>query len=65
MNIYTIIGGVNGAGKSSLSGVLSAVNTDSGIIIDADRITAENDSDRISGKTPEWIKELAEYLDRM
>ena len=49
MNIYTIIGGVNGTGKSSLSGVLSAVNTDLGIIIEADRITAENGGDRIKG----------------
>lgn len=49
MNIYTIIGGVNGAGKSSLSGVLSAENTDLGIIIDADKITAENGGDHIKG----------------
>lgn len=49
MKIYTIIGGVNGVGKSSLSGVLSAESTDLGIIIDADRITAENGGDRIKG----------------
>lgn len=49
MRIYTIIGGVNGAGKSSLSGVLSAENTDLGIIIDADKITAEIGGDRIKG----------------
>lgn len=36
MNIFTIIGGVNGAGKSSLSGVLSAENSDLGIIIDTE-----------------------------
>ena len=49
MKIYTIIGGVNGVGKSSLSGVLSAENTDLGIIIDTDKITAEIGGNRIKG----------------
>lgn len=49
MNIYTIIGGVNGAGKSSLSGVLSAESTELGIIIDTDKLTAANGGDRIKG----------------
>ena len=49
MRIYTIIGGVNGVGKSSLSGVLSAESSDLGIIIDTDRITAELGGDRIKG----------------
>ena len=49
MKIYTIIGGVNGVGKSSLSGVLSAENSDLGIIIDTDKITAENGGGRIKG----------------
>lgn len=49
MKIYTIIGGVNGVGKSSLSGVLSAESTDLGIIIDTDKITSELDGDRIKG----------------
>ena len=49
MKLYTIIGGVNGVGKSSLSGVLSAENLDLGIIIDTDKITAELGVDRISG----------------
>lgn len=49
MKIYTIIGGVNGVGKSSLSGVLSAEKTDLGIIIDTDKLTAELDGDRIKG----------------
>lgn len=49
MRIYTIIGGVNGVGKSSLSGVLSAENTDLGIIIDTDKITAEIGGNRIKG----------------
>lgn len=49
MKIYTIIGGVNGVGKSSLSGVLSAENTDLGIIIDTDKLTAGLGGDRIKG----------------
>lgn len=49
MKIYTIIGGVNGVGKSSLSGVLSAENYDLGIIIDADKIASEHNNDRIKG----------------
>ena len=49
MKLYTIIGGVNGVGKSSLSGVLSAESLDLGIIIDTDKITAELGVDRISG----------------
>ncbi len=49
MKIYTIIGGVNGVGKSSLSGVLSAESPDLGIIIDTDKITAEHGGDRIIG----------------
>ncbi len=49
MKIYTIIGGVNGVGKSSLSGVLSAESSDLGIIIDTDKLTAEQGGDRIKG----------------
>ncbi len=40
MKIYTIIGGVNGVGKSSLTGVLSAESNDLGIIVDTE--TDEN-----------------------
>lgn len=49
MKIFTIIGGVNGVGKSSLSGVLSAESTELGIIVDTDKITAECGGDRIKG----------------
>ena len=49
MRTYTIIGGVNGAGKSSLSGVLSAESTELGIIVDTDKITAALGGDRIKG----------------
>ena len=40
MRTYTIIGGVNGTGKSSLTGVLRTQTTDLGTIIDVDKITA-------------------------
>ena len=49
MNIYTIIGGVNGCGKSSLSGVLSVESSELGIIVDTDKLTAELGGDRIKG----------------
>lgn len=41
MKIYTIIGGVNGTGKSSLTGALKAERNDLGMIIDVDRMAAE------------------------
>ena len=41
MQIYTIIGGVNGAGKSSLTGSLRAERTDLGIVVDPDQLTAQ------------------------
>lgn len=42
MKVYTIIGGVNGAGKSSLTGVLKAERTDLGRIIDVDKLAAQH-----------------------
>lgn len=49
MKIYTIIGGVNGVGKSSLTGVLSAKSNDLGVIIDTDKITAKLGGDKLKG----------------
>jgi predicted ABC-type ATPase len=49
MKTYTLIGGVNGVGKSSLSGVLSGESSDLGIIIDTDKITAELGGDKLAG----------------
>ncbi|MCD8352712.1 MAG: hypothetical protein LUC47_00100 [Clostridiales bacterium] len=40
MKTFTIIGGVNGVGKSSLTGVLKGQLKDLGIIIDVDKIAA-------------------------
>ena len=41
MRTYTIIGGVNGVGKSSFTGLLKEQRSDLGILIDVDKITAE------------------------
>lgn len=48
MKVYTIIGGVNGTGKSSLTGVLKAENKDLGVIIDVDKLNIEH-GDKLSG----------------
>ena len=40
MKTYTIVAGVNGCGKSSLTGVLRTEIADLGKIIDVDKITA-------------------------
>lgn len=47
MKTYTIIAGVNGAGKSSLTGVLRNQMTDLGIIIDVDRIAAAHGGNNV------------------
>ena len=49
MKIYTIIGGVNGVGKSSFTGVLKERSTDLGVIVDVDRITAELGGNALAG----------------
>lgn len=49
MKIFTIIGGVNGCGKSSLTGSLRAERSDLGIIVDPDRIAAELGGDEYEG----------------
>lgn len=41
MKIHTIVGGVNGAGKSSFIGSLKYQRDDLGVIIDVDKITSE------------------------
>lgn len=41
MKIYTMIGGVNGCGKSSLTGILKSERADLGIVVDPDKIIAE------------------------
>lgn len=51
MKKYTVIGGVNGVGKSALSGVLAKTDTELGIIVDADKLTAAKEGNKLkSGK---------------
>ena len=49
LKTYTIIGGVNGVGKSSFTGVLKEQTTDLGIIINVDKITADLGGDPLEG----------------
>lgn len=49
MKIYTIIGGVNGVGRSSFTGVLKEQSTDLGTIIDVDKLTAELGGNALRG----------------
>ena len=49
MKIYTIIGGVNGVGKSSFTGVLKSRTTDLGVIVDVDKITAQMGGKALEG----------------
>lgn len=58
MKIYTIIGGVDGVGKSSFLGIFSAENCDLGVIIDTDRITSEADGDETAEKC------ISDYMDK-
>lgn len=49
MKQFTIIGGVNGVGKSSLTGVLKAQTSDLGMIIDVDKLTAQMGGSALEG----------------
>ena len=49
MKTYTIIGGVNGVGKSSFTGVFKEFASDLGVIIDVDKIAAEHGVNMFSG----------------
>lgn len=63
MKIYTIVGGVNGVGKSSFTGVLKERTTDLGVIIDVDKITAELGGNALAGgKTA--LKRIRECIDK-
>ena len=61
--IYTIIAGVNGAGKSSLTGTLKTERSDLGFIIDVDKIAAENKCSPVkAGRIA--VGRLNEYLSK-
>ena len=62
MKTYTIIGGVNGAGKSSLTGVLKAETRDLGKIIDVDKLNIEHGGTLAGGRAA--VKLIRECIER-
>lgn len=63
MKIYTIIAGVNGVGKSSLTGVLKAERNDLGYVVDVDKIAVENNCNALeAGRIA--LKKIEEFLDK-
>ena len=63
MKTYTIIGGVNGVGKSSFTGVLKERSTDLGVIVDVDRITAELGGNVLTGGKAA-LRKIRECIDK-
>ena len=63
MKTYTIIGGVNGVGKSSFTGLLKEQRSDLGIIIDVDRITAELGGNALAGGKAA-LKKVQDCIDK-
>lgn len=63
MKKYTIIGGVNGVGKSSLTGVLTGEYSDLGIVIDTDMLTKKLGGDKIQGGK-EAVRIIADCLNK-
>ncbi len=49
MKHFTILGGVNGVGKSTLAGVLACVTDNFGTLVDADKLTAQCGGDKLEG----------------
>lgn len=62
MKLYTIIGGVNGCGKSSLTGALKAERSDLGLLIDVDKLTAQLHSPVEGGKAA--VRKIDECLEK-
>lgn len=63
MRTYTIIGGVNGVGKSSFTGILKEQRSDLGILIDVDKITAELGGNALAGGKAA-LKKIQECIDK-
>ena len=63
MKTYTIIGGVNGVGKSSFTGVLKERSTDLGVIVDVDKITAELGGNALAGGKAA-LRKISECIDK-
>lgn len=62
MKTFTIIGGVNGVGKSSLTGVLRGQRKDLGIVIDVDQLTARLGGNSLRGGKAA-VKRIRDCLD--
>ena len=62
MKLDTIIGGVNGCGKSSLTGALKAERSDLGLLIDVDKLAAQLGSPVEGGKAA--VRKIDECLEK-
>ena len=62
MKLYTIIGGGNGCGKSSLTGALKAERSDLGLLIDVDKLAAQLGSPVEGGKAA--VRKIDECLEK-
>ena len=62
MKLYTIISGVNGCGKSSLTGALKAERSDLGLLIDVDKLAAQLGSPVEGGKAA--VRKIDECLEK-
>lgn len=60
---YTIIGGVNGVGKSSIYGVLKETDRNLGVVIDTDKITAQLGGDKLKGGK-EAVRRINDCLEK-
>jgi len=63
MRIYTIVGGVNGVGKSSLSGVLKAERRDLGPVIDVDKIAVTRQCAALEAEKIA-LSQIDEYIEK-
>ena len=63
MKLYTIVGGVNGVGKSSFTGALKERTTDFGVIIDVDKITVDLGGNALAGGKAA-LKRIRECMDK-
>lgn len=62
MKRFTILGGVNGVGKSTLAGVLKAVSADFGTLVDADRLALRHGGNFEGGR--EAVELIHECISR-